>query len=84
MPGIMDIAKPLTQLMEEKQTFQWSLEEEAAVWSLKELLCMAPTLGYPQPIKKFIVNTDMSNMGIRGVMSQTMEGQEHVGGIDGG
>lgn len=47
MPGIMDITKPLTQLMEEKQTFQWSLEGEAAFWSMKELLCMAPSLGYP-------------------------------------
>lgn len=44
--GFADIAKPLTQFMEEEQTYQWTPEADAAFWSLKESLCMAPVLGY--------------------------------------
>jgi hypothetical protein len=41
-----DIAKLLTQHIEEKQTFQWSREAETAVWPLKGSLCTARVLGY--------------------------------------
>jgi hypothetical protein len=34
--GFAEIAKPLTQLTEEKRIFQWSPEAQAAFWSLKE------------------------------------------------
>jgi hypothetical protein len=38
----------------------------------------APVLGYPRPGGKFIVNTDASNMGIGGVLSQETDGQGRV------
>jgi hypothetical protein len=40
----MVVTKPLTQLTEEKQTFQWSPEPGAALLFLKELY-MAPVIG---------------------------------------
>jgi hypothetical protein len=52
-----DIAKLLTVLLEERRTFQWSPEVEAAFNALSEALCTAPILGYLQPRKKFIINT---------------------------
>jgi len=70
IPGFADIAKPLTRLAEEKRTFDWSPEAEAAFRSLKEALCTAPVLGYPRPGEKFIVDTDSSNVGLGGVLSQ--------------
>ena len=41
--------------------------------SLKEALCAAPVLGYPQPGKQFIVDTDTSNVGIGRVLSQVQD-----------
>ena len=76
--GFANIAKPLTKLTEEKQPFQWTPEVEAAFQTLKGALCAAPILAYPQPGEKFIVNTDASNVGIGGVLSQIQDGQERV------
>jgi hypothetical protein len=78
IPGFSNIAKPLTQLTEEKQPFQWSTGAEAALRALKEALCTAPVLGYPRPGEEFIVDTDASNVGIGGVLSQLQDGQERV------
>jgi hypothetical protein len=61
--------KPPTELMEEKQAFQWTLEMETAFQTLKEALCTVPILAYPQPREKFIVDTDASDVGIGGVIS---------------
>jgi hypothetical protein len=76
--GFADIAKPLTRLMEEKRTFQWTPEVEASFQTLKEALCTALSLAYPQPGGKFIVDTDASNFGIGRVLSQVQDGQERV------
>jgi hypothetical protein len=51
---------------------------EAAFQKLKRALCSAPILAYPQPGQRFIVDTDASNVGIRGVLSQVNDGQERV------
>jgi hypothetical protein len=45
---------------------------------LKEALCTEPVLGYPRPGEKFIVDTDASNTGIGGVLSQVQDGHEQV------
>jgi hypothetical protein len=42
-----DIAKPLTKVTEEKRAFEWSAETETAFQALKETLCTALLLGYP-------------------------------------
>jgi hypothetical protein len=76
--GFADIAKLLTKLTEEKQTFKWTPELEAAFQTLKGTLCAAPILDYPQPGEKFIVDTDASNVGIGGVLSQVQGGKERV------
>jgi len=76
--GFVDIAKLLTRLTEEKWTFKWSPEGETTIQSLKGALCTAHVLGYLRPGKKFIVDTDASNMGIRGVLSQVQDGSEWI------
>jgi hypothetical protein len=67
--GFANIAKPLTKLTEQKQSFQLTSEAEAAFQTLKGALCSAPILAYPQPGVRFIVDTDASNFGIGGVLS---------------
>ena len=39
---------------------------------------MAPVLGYLQPGEKFIIDTDASNIGIGGVISQVQDGSERA------
>jgi hypothetical protein len=68
--SFINTAKPLTKLTEEKQAFLWTPEVEAAFQMLKEALCTAPILAYPQPRERFIVDTDVSNVGIGTVFSQ--------------
>jgi hypothetical protein len=76
--GFADIAKPLTRLAEEKRTFEWSPEAEAAFRSVKEALCTAPVVGYPRSGEKFIADTDARITGIGGVLSQVQDGHERV------
>jgi hypothetical protein len=63
--------------MEQKQSFQWTPEVEAAFQMLKGALCTAPLLAYPQPRERFIVDTDASNVGIGGVLSQVQDGLQY-------
>jgi hypothetical protein len=44
--GLVDTAKLMTQLKEEKHDFQWSTEAEATLWFLKESLRVVPVLRY--------------------------------------
>ena len=53
-------------------------QKQNAFQALKEALCTAPVLGYPRPGEKFIVDTDASNVGIGGVLSQVQDGSERV------
>jgi hypothetical protein len=76
--GLANIAKPLTKLKEEKQAFQWTPKVEAAFQTLNGALCAAPILAYPQPGGRFIIDTDASNIGFAGVLSQVQDGQERV------
>jgi hypothetical protein len=76
--GFANVGKELTRLTDEKQAFQWTPEVEAAFQTLKGALCAAPILAYPQPGDRFIVDTEPSNFGFEGVLSQRQDGQEHV------
>jgi hypothetical protein len=65
----VNIAKPLTKLTKQKQCFQWTPEVEAAFEKLKGALCAAPILAYPK-LGELIADTDASEFGIGGVLSQ--------------
>jgi hypothetical protein len=65
-----NIVKPLTKFMEEQQAFQWTPEVEATFQTLKEALCAAPVLAYPQPRDRFTVDTNANNIRVGGVLSQ--------------
>jgi hypothetical protein len=46
--------------------------------SLRETFCTAPVLVYLQPAVKFKIDTDASNVRIRGVLLQVQDGKEWV------
>jgi hypothetical protein len=76
--GFVDIAKPLTKLIEHKRSFQWTSEVQAAFENLKVALCGAPILADTKPREGFIFDTDANNCGIGGVLSQVQDGKERV------
>jgi hypothetical protein len=62
--------------MEEKQAFQWTPEVESAFQTLRETLCTVLILVHLQARESFVIDTDASNAGIGGVISQVQDGQE--------
>ena len=73
-----EIASPLTKLTEKKADFHWDQECQVAFDGLKEALCEAPVLAYPRSSGLFIVDTDASNTGVGGVLSQLQDDEEKV------
>ena len=73
------IAKPLHRLTEKTTQFEWTTECHEAFQTLCQRLCSAPILAFPNFSKPFILDTDASNTGLGGVLSQLDEtGNEHV------
>ncbi|UYV74968.1 hypothetical protein LAZ67_12001925, partial [Cordylochernes scorpioides] len=78
IPGFSNIARPLHRLTESGRPFVWTPDCQRAMEKLKEMLVAAPILAYPRPGYSFILDTDASNTGIGGVLSQVQEGSEKV------
>ncbi|GFQ74574.1 retrovirus-related Pol polyprotein from transposon 412 [Trichonephila clavata] len=76
--GFSSIVRPLHRLTENKQKFLWTDECEEAFNSLKAALTSSPILVYPDPEKQFILDTDASHESVGAVLSQEINGQEHV------
>ncbi|CAG2212114.1 unnamed protein product [Mytilus edulis] len=72
------IAKCLHVLTEKGKRFEWISDCQHAFDLLKIKLTNAPILTHPDFNKEFILDTDASNVGIRGVLSQRHEdGTQH-------
>ncbi|GFR27800.1 transposon Ty3-I Gag-Pol polyprotein [Trichonephila clavata] len=76
-PSSSPWASPIV-LTENKQKFWWTDECEEAFNSLKAALTSSPILVYPDPEKQFILDTDASHESVGAVLSQEINGQEHV------
>src|SRR6218665_991566 len=76
--GFSIIANPLNRLLRKDMEFIWDDECEAAFIKLKQALNSAPVLIYPDVRKDFIINCDVSSVGIGYVLAQEDEGgREH-------
>ena len=72
-------ARPLHRLTDQTSQFQWMDACQEAFGELCKRLCSAPFLAYPDFEKPFILDTDASDVGIGGVLSQLDgEGKERV------
>ena len=76
--GFAKIALPLTEKTSESVAFEWTEEMDEAFQELKEALCVAPVLTYPDYEKPFVVSTDASSKALGAVLSQLDDNkQEH-------
>ncbi len=64
--------------MKKSVHFRWGDEQEQAFINLKDVLCKAPVLAYPDPDSPYVVDTDASNLAIGAVLSQVQDGEEKV------
>ena len=76
LKGFAKIAKPLTLLMDQQIKFHWTPLHNTTFLSLKEAIIQAPILCYPDPNKKYIVYTDVSDDTCGAYLSQEHDGTE--------
>ena len=73
-----ELVHVLLHLTKSAEPWQWGTEEQTCFDNIKELLCTAPILAYPDFSKPFIVHTDACGYGVGGILSQ-MSTQENQG-----
>ncbi|KAI5737969.1 hypothetical protein M8J77_001280 [Diaphorina citri] len=78
IPDFADTTKPLTQLLKLKQKWEWGAAQEESFLKLKTLLSSPPILIRPDFDKPFSVQTDASFSGLGAVLTQNIDGKEHV------
>ena len=78
IPDFAGIAKPLHRLTEKGVAYVWTDECSNAFESLKQKMAKAPVLAHPDFSQRFILDTDASDLAIGAVLSQKIDGQEHV------
>ncbi|KAJ8353670.1 hypothetical protein SKAU_G00212370 [Synaphobranchus kaupii] len=76
--GFANLATPLHALTEKAAPFRWSPECQHSFTSLRTALVTAPVLALVDQSKPFILDTDASNIGMGGVLSQLTEDGEKV------
>ncbi|CAH8585581.1 unnamed protein product, partial [Dicrocoelium dendriticum] len=77
--GFSEIAAPLNTLLQKGKTFEWTVECRNSFDRLRESLCAAPVLVFPDlspNAGEFILDTDASDQAIGAVLSQ--KGQDGI------
>ena len=77
VPHFSDIARPLMQLTQKNEGFNWTTECNKCFHMLKDYLQEAPILRYPDPTADYILYTDASKYAYAGVLTQSIEGTDH-------
>ena len=70
IPGFADIARPLHNLFQKNQAWQWTENEQHAFKLLKLQVSQAPVLVHADPDRQFRMETDASNYAYGAVLSQ--------------
>ena len=70
------IARPLHRLTEKNHKFSWTKECQESFEKLRCLLTTSPTLAFPDFSHPFVLDTDASDFGLGGVLSQSINGEE--------
>ena len=77
VPCFSDIARPLTQLTQENEGFNWTTECDKCFHMLKDYLQEVLILRYLDPTADYILYTDASKYTYTGVLTQSIDGTDH-------
>lgn len=69
-PRFSEIALPLINLTKKHARFEWTDKCQEAFDKLKEMMCEAPTLSFPDPNREYVLYTDASAECIGAVLTQ--------------
>jgi len=69
-PNMGATAEPLYQVCSVKNKFSWGPQQQEAFNTLKNQMCKAISLYYPDFSKPFLLHTDASDYGVSGALSQ--------------
>ena len=78
IPKFADIATPLVALTGKDVPFVWDPVCSTAFYTLRDSLIHAPILDFPTETGQYILDTDASNFGLGGVLSQIQDDVERV------
>ena len=78
VPDYSTVAQPLVHLLGKDCKFEWTTACQDAFKALRALLISAPVLAFPKEDLPYIIDTDASDYGIGGVLSQDVNGTEYV------
>jgi len=76
IPNFAEVGKSLTSLTGKNQPFVWGPSQQEAFQGMKDRLCTAPVLAYPNFNLPFILTTDASKLAVAAVLSQVQDGAE--------
>ena len=71
VPRFSDMARPLIKLLAHDCEFEWTKQCDISFQMLKDMLCSAPILKYPDTSKPYMLYTDASKYGWAGVLTQS-------------
>ena len=77
VPCFSDIARPLTELTQKNEGFNWTTECNKCFHMLKDYLQEALILRYPDPAADYILYTDAAKYAYAGVLTQSIDGTDH-------
>jgi hypothetical protein len=72
------LTRPLVELTRKGQEFKWTAACQTSFETLKEILAGPDVMAYPQAEGEFVLDTDASDVGLGGVLSQIQDGVERV------
>lgn len=71
IPHFNELSHPISRLVKKNAVWNWTPECEKSFLSLKDALCTAPVLEFPDFSTPFIVHTDASKIAISGILSNS-------------
>ena len=78
IPNFAEVAKLLTSLPRKKQSFVWGPSQQEAFEGMKDRLCTAPVLAYPNFNLLFNLTTDASKLAVAAILSLVQDGAERT------
>ena len=78
IPSFADLAEPLVALTGKDVPFIWRPACHMAFTGLRDAMVRAPILAFPTESGDYVLDTDASNFGLGGVLSQIQNGVECV------